>query len=79
MEKTINFTLITGHIIPVNIKNNTSVLEIKNILHETQLSHFPIETMKFICNGTALNNTDIIPLDVSLIALAIIPIECHDH
>ena len=75
-----NFDLTEDQLMIKQMVKDFSEKEIKPYLNQwDQDEEFPIETMKFICNGTALNNTDIIPLDVSLIALAIIPIECHDH
>jgi len=71
MVKDIYFTLRTGFHVRLSVEETTVVGDIKHTLHRTKLTHFKPENMKFICNGKLLNNNEIIPPDITLIALAI--------
>lgn len=73
MRKSVIFHLKTGFKIPITISDNNTIYQIKQYLHTTTLSHFPIETMKFICEGKILSNNEYLPYNCEIIALDIIP------
>lgn len=73
MRKSVIFHLKTGFKIPITISDKNTIYQIKQYLHTTTLSHFPIETMKFICEGKILSNEDYLPYNCTVIALDIIP------
>lgn len=79
MIKDVYFTLKTGFIIRIAVEETTLAGDIKNILYQTKLSHFKPESMKFICNGIVINDNECLPSNTTLVALAIVPINNHNH
>ena len=75
MIKDVYFTLRTGFKVRLAVEEDMLVGDIKKTLNSTKLTHFKPETMKFICNGKVLNDNEVLPHDITLVALSIISIK----
>tara|TARA_B100000963_G_scaffold202639_1_gene176413 strand:+ start:488 stop:745 length:258 start_codon:yes stop_codon:yes gene_type:complete len=75
MIKDVYFTLRTGFKVRLAVEEDMLVGDIKKTLNSTKLTHFKPETMKFICNGKVLNDNEVLPHDITLVALSIVSIK----
>tara|TARA_B100001758_G_C18073094_1_gene434266 strand:+ start:211 stop:474 length:264 start_codon:yes stop_codon:yes gene_type:complete len=75
MIKDVYFTLRTGFRVRLAVEEDMLVGDIKKTLNLTKLTHFKPETMKFICDGKIVNDNEVLPNDITLVALAIVPIK----
>jgi len=75
MIKDVYFTLRTGFRVRLTVEEDMLVGDIKKTLNLTKLTHFKPETMKFICDGKIVNDNEVLPNHITLVALAIVPIK----
>ena len=75
MIKDVYFTLRTGFKVRLAVEEDMLVGDIKKTLNSTKLTYFKPETMKFICNGKIIHDNEVLPIDITLVALAIVPIK----